>query len=185
MKRLLVMLSTVLFVLPACAAPGSHNVQATVDKTGAGGNSFKVIIQAESSASVPSVWKVLTDYERHKDFLPYMTESKVVYQNPEYNVVDQAGKFRMLFWTFNIRVKQKTRESAPDSMRFQAVDGDFTQLDGHWRLAPRGAQGTRLFCEFQVQPKRRVPGWAMRMVAKRYLGQMVSAICERAEKNPV
>jgi ribosome-associated toxin RatA of RatAB toxin-antitoxin module len=183
MKRSLLTFAVLTLALTGCGASVPRSIETQIEKLSGGSNSFKVSIHTQTTANQAAVWKVLTDYDHHAEYLPYLLSSKMVYHNEEYKVIDQHGQFKLLFWTFAIHVKQRTREVPPDVMTFQAIDGDFTQLEGQWRLSAKG-QGTGLFVEFRVQPRRRVPGWAMKMVARRYLAQMVHAICERAEKLP-
>jgi len=68
-------------------------------------------------------------------------------------------------------------------MRFHAIDGDFQRLEGIWRLKPI-QEGTELSSDFLVEPKRRVPEWAVRFTAQHYLAAMVRSLERHAEERP-
>jgi ribosome-associated toxin RatA of RatAB toxin-antitoxin module len=169
-----------LMILSVGKTPAIAGIKSEVVPVGT--NEFRVTLQTEVRASSAAVWKVLTDYDNHSSYLPYLVRSKVLFKSWEYSVVEQAGKFRVLFWSFQIWVKQKVTETPMSQMEFQALEGDFSNLAGAWTLEPT-AQGTTLVCQFTVQPKRRVPTWAVRLAVRRYLANMVKEMAARAEKS--
>jgi ribosome-associated toxin RatA of RatAB toxin-antitoxin module len=158
------------------------SVDASVSK--AGSNLYHIVLQTDSKAPPAAVWTVLTDYDHHAQYLPYLVRSQVVDHNTGDKVVEQEGRFRILFWTFTVRVRQKVRETPPTGFHFQAVDGDFIQLEGDWHLSPAG-QGTHVTSDFMVQPRRRVPLWAVKIAVSRYLAAMLKQMVVRAEKGGV
>ena len=150
-----------------------------------GDNLFRITLQTPIAAAQESVWTLLTDYDHHAGFLPYMTQSQIVATEGESQLIEQEGGIRILFWTFKMRVKQRVWEDAPSHMHFMAIEGDFDQLQGDFRLSVPSALSfqTILACDFTVKPKRRVPDWAVRMAAKHYLRKMVHVLAEKAENH--
>ena len=147
-----------------------------------GNNQYKMNFQMDVQASSSAVWGVLTDYDHHADYLPHLTRSQLIFKNWDYAVVDQEGKVKFLFWTFTLWVRQKINEKPMTAVLFQATEGDFSQLKGTWTLSGPAPGRTHLACELTMQPRRRVPGWAVRWSAKKYLGAMVEALARHAER---
>jgi len=171
-----------LFLLIFPGVLAAEPVRVVVAMTGT--NQYSISLKTTVQARQNSLWAVLTDYDHHAGFLPYMTLSRVVETHPDYKVVKQAGQIRILFWTFTMHVLQQVREEPPRHMHFQAISGDFTHLEGDWMLTPSAGSAaiTHLECQFLVQPRRRVPQWAVRLAARHYLATMVQRLQERAEE---
>ena len=144
-----------------------------------GPNQHRIKLDTLIQAHIESVWAVLTDYNHHAEILPYLSKSIVLSSAPL--TVQQIGKIRVLFWTFTMHATQQIQEAPPVGMRFQAIAGDFKRLEGAWTLTMAGST-TRLTCDFLVEPIRKVPAWAVRMAARRYLTKMVGSLQEQAEK---
>ena len=166
-------------LLLACLAAQAGAVPVAVTVTSEGSNRFRIALETVIPAPQNAVWNVLTDYNHHVDFLPYMSKSRIVGKKDPALIVEQEGRIRVLFWTFTLQVTQEVYEMRPGQMRFRAIAGDFTRLEGTWRLAAEGS-ATRLACDFVVQPKRRVPAWAVRFTARHYLSRMLQSLADHA-----
>ncbi len=147
-------------------------------------NTSLVTLQTDIQAGQESVWGPLTDYDHHAGFLPFMTKSRIVANEGERQVIEQEGRIKILFWSYQMRVKQRVWEDPPRHMHFAAIEGDFDVLQGDFYLSVPTALElkTHLVCEFIVKPKKRVPDWAVRMAAKYYLRKMVAVIARKAEE---
>jgi len=161
----------------------ASSVQVGVKTVGV--NTSVITLQAPIAAAQESVWSLLTDYDHHAGFLPYMTKSRIVARDGESQWVEQEGTIRILFWSFTMHVKQRVWGDEPRHMHFMAVAGDFDELQGDFRLSVPTALSlqTLLACEFTVKPKRPVPDWAVRMAAKHYLKKMIRALADKAEEH--
>jgi ribosome-associated toxin RatA of RatAB toxin-antitoxin module len=175
-----ILLSTGLLAVSICGA--SESVEVGVETVQ--DNTSLVTLKTDILAAQESVWGLLTDYDHHAGFLPYITKSHVVAHEEERQVVEQEGRIQILFWSYKMHVKQRVWEDAPSHMHFTAIEGDFDILQGDFYLSTPTAleRKTRLICEFIVRPKSRVPDWAVRMAAKHYLKKMVAVIADKAEK---
>jgi len=175
--RLLIMAVLLFFsaTVRAVEIPHAINVDAL------GGNEFKIVIRTEIRAAPRTVWTVLTDFDHHADWLPFMIESRVVSHLPGTLFVEQEGAIRVVK-TYTIRVKQQVWENAPAGrLRFHAVDGDFRKLDGLWTILPAAPGQTTLLCWFTMEPYRHAPEWAVKFIVKRYLSVMVHRLQDQAE----
>jgi ribosome-associated toxin RatA of RatAB toxin-antitoxin module len=181
MKRFTEAVLLASLILPTGCIQASGPVRVEVKGTGA--NSYAVRLQMTAKAPADAVFAALSDFGHHAEYVPHLTRSAIVFRGLGYDVVDQEGKIRVLFWTFRMRVKQKVQPKPKSEIAFQALEGDFTELRGLWRLEA-AAGGTEVECNFSMQPRRRVPGWAVRFATKRYLAPMVEALVRRAETHP-
>ena len=163
----------------AALARAADTVSIRVESLGR--NQYRIGLQTQVGAPQIRLWSVLTDYDHHAGFLPYMIKSQVAESTGNVKLVDQEGRIRILFWTFTMRVRQRVTESPPHEMAFAAIDGDFKRLEGTWHLMEHSAAATDLQCSFLVEPKKHVPAWAVRMAADRYLKKMVARLRQRAE----
>jgi ribosome-associated toxin RatA of RatAB toxin-antitoxin module len=158
-----------------------------VDVQSQGANTSRIQMQTEIRAPREKVWKLLTDYDHHVGFLPYMSKShsltpkQTTATGLTTQTVAQEGTINVLFWKFRMAVTQRVIEQAPTQMKFEAIAGDFRVLKGTWTVL-HGKEGTLLGCDFVVQPKRQVPFWAIRFVARRYLTRMIGALQTGAEQ---
>ena len=176
---LILSMAVLSFSRTAAAGPVEVGVETVQD------NTSLVTLKTDMDAAQESVWELLTDYDHHARFLPYITRSRVTAREDERQVVEQEGRIQILFWSYTMRVTQRVWEDSPRHMHFTAIEGDFDVLQGDFYLSvPTVLElKTRLVCEFIVKPKRRVPDWAVRMAAKHYLKKMVAVIAEKAERS--
>lgn len=182
MNRSLPLIAAALLSVLMVGAVAGIEIPRAIDVAALGGNEFKISIRDDIRADPKTVWGVLTDYDHHADWLPFMTRSRVVTRLPDTLFVEQEGKIRVLIKTYTIRVKQQVWENASAGrMRFHAVEGDFKQLDGLWTVLPAAPGQTTLLCWFTMAPYRRAPEWAVKFIVKHYLSVMVRRLRDRAE----
>jgi ribosome-associated toxin RatA of RatAB toxin-antitoxin module len=172
-----------LFLSPLRGASGAPVDYQVLEPTP---NRFDVSLRARIPAPLPAVWHVLTDYDHHADFLPYMRKSQCLREENGHKIVYQEGGLRILFWSFLIRVKQRVQEHPPSEMDFESIEGTFKTLKGEWYLRPSAVVPgpTQLDCHFVVEPKSRVPRWAVRFTTRHYLARMVRSLQKQAEQQP-
>lgn len=164
-----------------CGPLAAEPVQVSVKTVAA--NASVITLDTDVQSTQVTLWKLLTDYNHLAQFLPYMSESVVVGKEGADLLVDQAGTIRILFWSFTMQMKERVTEDPPSQIHFKTIGGDFKRLEGDFHLNPgHPASCTHLSCQFTVEPKRRVPDWAVRMAAQRYLRKMVHALAQKAEQ---
>ncbi len=145
-------------------------------------NEYQIVIQTAIRARPRALWAVLTDYDHHGDWLPYMTQSNVVARSRNVVFVQQVGQVRVIFITYILRVTQQVREEENRCLRFKAIEGDFEKLEGLWTISSGAPGEANLRCGFTMVPVRHPPAWAVRFVVKRYLAAMVERLRSRAEQ---
>ena len=174
------LLSLCSFSFCRCGAAGPVDVEVETVQD----NTSLVTLTTDIDAGQESVWSLLTDYDHHAGFLPYIRKSHVTERDGEKQTVEQEGRIQIMLWSYTMRVTQRVWQDPPMHMHFNAIAGDFDVLQGDFYLSiPTALElKTHMVCEFIVKPKRRVPDWAVRMAAKHYLKKMVAVIGQRAER---
>ncbi len=172
------------FIVVACTlgSPVLAASSVSVKVTSLGKNQFHLWVEADTKAPPERVWNVLTDYNHHAQFMPYIVKSQVVKEFSDSRVVEQEGRIRVLLKSYTIRVRQRVWEAPKIRVHFQAVDGDFHKLEGTWVLSPLANGPTKIRCGFIMEPRRWVPAWAVRFVARVYLTRMVSNLLDKIER---
>ncbi|HVO32337.1 MAG TPA: SRPBCC family protein [Elusimicrobiota bacterium] len=169
-----------LIALASCSAAGDVSVAVTTVRP----NTFRIAVHTEIQAPRSAVWRVITDYNHHADFLPYMARSVELSRRNAAVDVLQEIRFHIVFWPFTLRARLHITEDPDHHMHFASVGGDYRRLEGDWTLgtAPTQSETTDVRCEFLVEPKRSAPEWIVRLAAKRYLAAMVKRLRERVEE---
>ena len=141
-----VVLLALLLLLPAGASAAKVKVEVTRHD-----DTFEVRAEAEIDADVVAAWSVLTDYERLPRFIPGLQESTVVSRTGSRVLVDQRGETSLLFLTFPMHARLEIDEHPYDNVVSNAIDGNFKDLSGEYRLEDLGA-GMRLHFKVRFTP---------------------------------
>lgn len=106
------------------------------------------------------VWQVLTNYQALANFIPNLTQSRLL-KHPTGGIrLEQVGSQRFLRLNFSARVVLDLEENFPDEINFNMVEGDLKAFVGSWQLKPysiSGKSGTSLRYTVRVWPKRTMP----------------------------
>ncbi|XP_021281105.1 uncharacterized protein LOC110414312 isoform X2 [Herrania umbratica] len=108
-----------------------------------GGNSRRIRSKIGIEASLDTVWKILTDYEKLADIIPGLAVSKVVEKKDKFARLYQIGQQNLpLGLKFNAKgvldCYEKDLEILPSGkkreIQFKMVEGDFTRFEGTWLI---------------------------------------------------
>ncbi|GAB2210186.1 hypothetical protein Droror1_Dr00015446 [Drosera rotundifolia] len=166
--------------------------------------SRRIESSVEIDASLNTVWKILTDYERLADFVPGLAVSRLVEKTENYARLFQIGQQNLAFGLkFNakgiIDCYEKDLKTLSFGSRrevdFKMVEGDFLTFEGKWSIEqyhapeheaatdPRTRQfHTILYYVVDVEPKRWLP---VRLVEDRLCREIrtnLSCIREEAHR---
>lgn len=119
----------------------------------------QITAKIQISYPVEQVWQVLTDYEALADFIPNLSQSRLL-QHPAGGIrLEQVGSQRFLRLNFSARVVLDLEENFPHEINFNMVEGDLKAFIGSWQLKPDAisGNGTNLYYTVRVWPKRTMP----------------------------
>lgn len=133
-------------------------------------------------ASVASVWKTLTAYERMPEFVPDMTACRVMSRNGNEVIIEQFGNARFLFMSRSIHLIVRATEQPMSSIDIALISGDMKHYESRWELAPMADGGTRLTYSGKLMPNFYVPGMLGTNIIHRDIERMMGAVLARIEK---
>jgi hypothetical protein len=121
------------------------------------GDGFAVSARLSVEVTRATAWGVITDYDRVRDFVPDVDESRVVSRAGEPTLVRQAGAWSLLGFRVPVRILAQVEETPMHSVRFHSISGNVRVENGEWRIAEeRGgvAISYQLVCtpDFWVPP---------------------------------
>ncbi|HZP85718.1 MAG TPA: SRPBCC family protein [Burkholderiales bacterium] len=168
---------SVLLGTPASGFGDAIDVEAHRDGEG-------VVLEASAwlHASVQQVWSVLTDYERYPQFVPDLTESRVIARNGKTITLEQRGQAGFIFFHYPIEVQLEVVEQPPERVTSHAISGNFKRMDGLYELRPEGdlvhlVYRGRLVPAFSLPPVVGLP--AVRSATERQFAALVREIKRR------
>jgi ribosome-associated toxin RatA of RatAB toxin-antitoxin module len=147
--------SPFLFAVFLSLAP-ARAAEITVDVTRKG-DVFNVEARAEFEGAAARAWQVLTDYGRYAEYIPELSESRVIARRGNQVEVEQKGEARVLFLSFPLDVKLAVTEQPFERVVSRAVSGSFREMRNVYTI--EAAQGRvvlrytgRLVPDFYVPP---------------------------------
>lgn len=123
-------------------------------------------------------WGVLTDYDHLAEFVPFLTESRMVGVNQEGRLLRQNGRVGWLVFSQRFTVTFRVVEQPMQDIWFDAIEGDFRHFQGNWHLE---AQGDRTLVRHTVElePAFFVPRWMLRLLERHIMLESLEAIIQR------
>ncbi|MEO0377463.1 MAG: SRPBCC family protein [Cyanobacteria bacterium P01_A01_bin.17] len=138
----------------------------------------EVLVQAPADMA----WKVLTDYENFKNFLPNVSESRVISAEGNQKVFEQVNVFRVLTFKKQARVKMASTESYPKQVSFQVMEGDVKDLKGTWTISSPAPNQVLISHEVTVVPKDSDNKTMFFGIYKNSLKQTIAAVGKEVER---
>ena len=143
-----------------------------------------LVVEAGTDLAVTNqqAWGVLTDYAHLSEFVPDLTESRVVERVGDRVVVEQKGGASFLFFRFPISLRMEIEERPPREIVAKAVSGSFKEMTGRYGLEP-SETGVKLHYTGRFIPNFGVPraisNAALKRAVERQFGAMVREIERR------
>lgn len=134
------------------------------------------------TAPVATAWKVLTDYNNFKNFLPNVTASQVVESKGNRKVFEQVYTIQALIFSQDSRVRIAATESYPKKIDFQMVEGDLNSLKGVWRIDPVSSNQVLITHQVAVTPKTKKNRALFYGIYENELENTLRAVKQQAEK---
>jgi len=161
------------------AGDGQTGTTVVVSRSGA---VFKVESVSRVGAGRDVAWKVLTDYAGYVNFVPGMTLSRRVSEQPLH--IEQRGEFGLLFFRKQVHATIEVVENPPSSLFFRSLEGDLRTLETLVEIRSDGDQVVITYRsviepDFWVPPLIGTP--IVRAAIRRKLGAVADEIELRAQ----
>jgi ribosome-associated toxin RatA of RatAB toxin-antitoxin module len=169
-----------LSMAPLFMAPPAQAAEITVNVT-RNGEVFDVEARAEFEGGIARTWQVLTDYGRYAEFIPDISESRVIARNGQRVQVEQRGEVRLLFVSFPIDVRLAITEHPQERIVSRAVGGSFREMRSVYSL--EAGQG-RVLVRYsgRLVPDFYVPPLIGTLVFRRSVETTFSALVDEVER---
>jgi carbon monoxide dehydrogenase subunit G len=130
----------VLLVLAACAAvPCASGAAPPLSlETYRRGDAVTVFAEVELDVDPAVAWGVLSDYDHFAQFIPDMSESRVVFRSGDTAIVEQKGEFGFLFFRQPIEIRLEIVETPRRTIVARSVSGSFREMSGRYDLEDLG-----------------------------------------------
>lgn len=177
LTRLLLMLA-VIFSLPVGAQEQPHALQVEVKRIEVGGHDQFEVHASGTVKAVPAVvWKILTNYERHPEFVPDLKRTRVLSRTGNRVALEQAGQARFLFFKRDIHLVVQVTEDPISTIDVDLVEGDMKVYDCRWELIPLPDNGgTRIVYSGKLVPSFYVPGVLGSNIIRGDIQRMMAAV---------
>lgn len=129
-----------------------------------------------------TVWKVLTDYNNLKRYIPRMVESDLVEDKGDLKVIALIGVFRVFLFKKTIHVSINMHETFPSRIDYEKISGDFEVYKGSWILQRYSSDGTILTYESEIKPTFIAPDFIFQDILKKDMVAGLTALKAEAER---
>ena len=110
-----------------------RTIEQTMEKLS--GGTRRLAAQLTTSASLESLWNVLTDYDRLSNYIPNLLSSKKIYQKNNNVHLKQVGAQDFLGMKFSAEVTiDLFEDKALGLLKFNLIKGDFRKFEGSWKI---------------------------------------------------
>ena len=163
------------------AMPGGCAAAGFSFDTARHGKAIDIVASAEIRADPAHAWTVLTAYERYAQFIPDVTESRVVARNGSTLVLELTGAMRVLWWREPLAVRLAVDETAPWRVRSRLISGTLQALEGQYELAATPG-GVRLTYTGHIVPDGSQRGLLDRIVVHLNVSRQFRALVAEIER---
>ncbi|TFW24025.1 SRPBCC family protein [Duganella callida] len=144
---------------------------------------YEVDATGTVAASLPKVWRILTNYERMTEFVPDMESCKILSRNGNEVIIEQFGVARFLFMSRTIHLIVRATEQPMSSIDIALISGDMKQYESRWELVPvPETGGTRIIYHGKMLPNFYVPGILGTKMVRSDIERMMSAVLARLDR---
>jgi ribosome-associated toxin RatA of RatAB toxin-antitoxin module len=130
------------------------------------------------------VWKVLTDYNNLKRYIPRMVESDLVEDKGNLKVIGLTGEFKLLLFKKTHKLAINMHETFPIKIDYEKISGDFEVYRGVWTLQKQPSKGTLLTYECEIKPSFFAPDFIFQSTLKKDIVEGMRALRTEAERMP-
>ncbi|MGL5831678.1 MAG: SRPBCC family protein [Waterburya sp.] len=150
------------------------------------GRQRRVLAKVQIAHPLEKVWQTLTDYEAFTEFMPHLTQSKLLTPQKGGIRLEQVRTKNFMGMKFSFRSVFDIEEKFPHEIHYQLIEGDMKALSGYWRLEPwsfpNKKAGVDLIYDFLILPKPILPTALVENILSHDIPETLLAIRQRIEK---
>ncbi len=156
-------------------------IEQTMEKLSKG--TRRLAAQLTTSASLDSLWNVLTDYDRLNLYIPNLLSSKKIYQKDNNVHLKQVGAQDFLGIKFSAEVTIDLFEDKEIGLlKFNLIKGDFRKFEGSWKIQNiKNSSKNSLIYDLTVQGCQWMPIGMIEKRLKKDLSENLLAVDRQAK----
>jgi ribosome-associated toxin RatA of RatAB toxin-antitoxin module len=144
---------------------------------------YEVDATGTVQAPLPTVWRILTGYDRMEEFVPDLVSCRVLSRNGNEVIIEQFGTARFLFMSRSIHLIVRATEQPMSSIDIDLISGDMKHYESRWELVPvPETGGTRVIYTGRMMPNFYVPGILGTNIIRGDIERMMGAVLARLDK---
>lgn len=171
-----------LFNTTAAAAASEDLPQQTSVSVVRDGDVFRIEAQSRIAASRDIAWSVLTDYDGYTEFVPGMTLSRHLSEQPLR--IEQRGVFGILFLRRVVYSTLDVQEDPPFDIRFRSLQGNLRRLETEVRIAQDG-DTILIIYRSMIEPDFWVPPLIGTSIVRAGIRAKLGAVAEEIERRAI
>ncbi len=158
-----------------------RTIEQTMEKLS--GGTRRLAAQLTTSASMDSLWNVLTDYDRLSLYIPNLLSSKKIFQRNNNVHLKQVGAQDFLGMKFSAEVTINLFEDKKlGLLKFDLIKGDFRKFEGSWKIQNiKGTSKNSLIYDLTVQGCQWMPIGMIEKRLKKDLSENLIAVDRQAK----
>ena len=158
-----------------------RTIEQTMEKLS--GGTRRLAAQLTTSASLDSLWNVLTDYDRLNLYIPNLLSSKKIYQKDNNVHLKQVGAQDFLGMKFSAEVTIDLFEDKKIGLlQFSLIKGDFRKFEGSWKIQNiKNSSNNSLIYDLTVQGCQWMPIGMIEKRLKKDLSENLIAVDRQAK----
>lgn len=160
------------------------DVEIKIDKLE--GRKRHIFAKIEIPYPLEQVWQVITDYEVFAEFIPNMTESRLLAHPTGGIRLEQVRTKSLIGMKISARSVVDIKEKFPHEVHYQLIEGDLKEFFGNWRLkAEKSSEdkvGVELIYDFLVLPKPMIPSPIFQHFLSNDIPASLLAVRQRVEE---
>ena len=158
-----------------------RTIEQTMEKLS--GGTRRLAAQLTTTASLDSLWNVLTDYDRLNLYIPNLLSSKKIYQNKNNVHLKQVGAQDFLGMKFSAEVTIDLFENKElGILNFTLIKGDFRKFEGSWKIQSiKNTSKNSLIYDLTVQGCQWMPIGMIEKRLKKDLSENLLAVDRQAK----
>ena len=160
-----------------------QTIEQTMEKFSNG--TRRLAAQLTTSASLNSLWNVLTDYDRLSLYIPNLLSSKKIYQMDNNVHLKQVGAQDFLGMKFSAEVTIDLFEDKElGLLKFSLIKGDFRKFEGSWKIQNiKNTSKNSLIYDLTVQGCQWMPIGMIEKRLKKDLSENLIAVDRQAKSS--
>ena len=162
-----------------------RTIEQTMEKLS--GGTRRLAAQLTTSASLDSLWNVLTDYDRLNLYIPNLLSSKKIYQKDNNVHLKQVGAQDFLGMKFSAEVTISLFEDKElGLLKFNLIKGDFRKFEGSWKIQNiKDTSKNSLIYDLTVQGCHWMPIGMIEKRLKKDLSENLMAVDRQAKSSRI